>query len=320
MTTIKPPYYIEILTRDKQLKLRHRFDQLPITIGRAFDNDLVLDDPYVSEHHAVIDRADSGEVYIRDLNSENGIIANDKKYTNILLGDDIIRLGHSNLRFKHAESKVAKTLNDTTSHQWEGWLPGIVGLMLIVCSTMTEFWLASSEKFSFLTALSDISSLLLVVIIWAGAWGLVTRLATGGSPRFGRHIFILASAVILSYLWGVVSIIFAYAFSLEFLISYGSHVHVAIYAGMVFFHLNTINEQRQKRFAVIAVLLAAIGSSLVLIGNYNDTGKLADKFYMPYILPPAFRISPDHSVDHFIEDAKTLKPELDHASELPANN
>lgn len=316
---IKPPYYIEFLTRDKQLKSRHRFEQLPITIGRAFDNDLVVDDPYVSHHHAIIESAESGHVYIRDLDSENGLIANGQQQSNYLIQDDSIRLGHSNIRFKHAESKVAETLSDTTSHQWEGWLPGMVGLILLLCTTITSSWLGTTEKFSILTVLSDISSVLLVVFLWVGAWGLITRLVTGGSARFGRHTFVLACAILLASVWDVVSIIIAYSLSLEFLIRYGSHFYVAIFTGMIFFHLKTINEQRQKRFAIIAVLLACIGSGIVLTSNYNETGKLADKLYMPYILPPEFRLSPDYPVEHFIEDVKTLKPELDKTREVQDN-
>ena len=320
MLITKPPYYIEFLTREKQLKTRQRFEQLPITIGRAFDNDLVIDDPYVSHHHAVIEQSGSGDVYIRDLDSDNGLIVNGEKQLNVLLEDEVIRLGHSNISFKHAESKVAETLKDTTSHQWEGWLPGMVGLLLILCATIANSWLVSTDKFSLLAASSEITSMLIIVIIWIAAWGGFTRLATGGSARFGRHTFILGSAITLSYLWIITSIILAYAFSLEFLSRYGAHVDIAIFSGMVFFHLKTINEQRHKRFALIAVLLACIGSSYVLISNYNETGKLADQLYMPYILPSAFRVSPDHSVEHFIEDVRTLKVELDKASELPAHN
>jgi len=52
--TVKPPYFVELLTRDKHLKTRHRFEQLPIRIGRSYDNDLILDDPYIAPNHAIL--------------------------------------------------------------------------------------------------------------------------------------------------------------------------------------------------------------------------------------------------------------------------
>jgi hypothetical protein len=44
-----------------------------ITIGRAFDNDLILPDAEVSPHHAVIETDENGHLLINDLNSLNGL-------------------------------------------------------------------------------------------------------------------------------------------------------------------------------------------------------------------------------------------------------
>ena len=48
------------------------------TIGRAKDNDLVLNDPGVSAHHAVILREKSGFV-IEDNHSTNGVYLNNQR-------------------------------------------------------------------------------------------------------------------------------------------------------------------------------------------------------------------------------------------------
>ena len=46
-----------------------------VMIGRGADNDIVIDDPTVSEHHARITR-DADELYLEDLGSKNGTFAN----------------------------------------------------------------------------------------------------------------------------------------------------------------------------------------------------------------------------------------------------
>src|SRR5437773_1610124 len=66
------------------------------TIGRLGDNDLQLDDPYVSRHHAEI--AFDGENYIfRDKQSTSGSFVNNNKATEKALKDgDKISLGRRN--------------------------------------------------------------------------------------------------------------------------------------------------------------------------------------------------------------------------------
>jgi FHA domain-containing protein len=316
---LKPPYYIELLTRDKHLKTRHRFEQLPIRIGRAYDNDLVLDDPYIAPNHAIIEMAESGSIQIRDLDSENGVVSQGKRHPVIQIDDHIIRLGHTNMRVRHAGVEVNKALTDKASHGWEGWPPAIAGLLMIILSTLVSVWLGTSEKFSMLSAIATISLILMMVIIWSGGWALATRVISGGSSRFGRHIFIVACAAILVDCWDFISVTFAYAFSLEFLTLYGSHIAIAIAAGMVFFHLMTINSQHPRRFMVTCVILALLGSSFTLITNYQRSGQLADGLYMTHLLPPALRLSDNASVEAFIDNAKDLKPKLDKAREKPAN-
>ena len=49
-----------------------------ITIGRAFDNTILIDDASVSRHHAAI-RWKKGLLYVTDLNSTNGTTVNGEK-------------------------------------------------------------------------------------------------------------------------------------------------------------------------------------------------------------------------------------------------
>ncbi len=65
-----------------------------VKIGKALDNDCVIDDPHVSRHHAVLKSTTDGEYFIEDLASGNGTFVNGqqilrKKVTSA----DIIMLG-----------------------------------------------------------------------------------------------------------------------------------------------------------------------------------------------------------------------------------
>ncbi|WP_299870731.1 FHA domain-containing protein [uncultured Cocleimonas sp.] len=49
----------------------HKVDSFPVTIGRAFDNDVILQDVTISPHHVVIDQ-EGDDLYIQNLSTENG--------------------------------------------------------------------------------------------------------------------------------------------------------------------------------------------------------------------------------------------------------
>jgi len=78
----------------------HELVEELITIGRAPDNMIVIDDPSVSERHAQLER--KGEVYrIKDLESTNGTRVNGIPITETALRfDDRIRFGAVDARFE----------------------------------------------------------------------------------------------------------------------------------------------------------------------------------------------------------------------------
>ena len=71
-----------------------------ITIGRTADNDVVLDDPLVSGHHAlVIVGEGSRGLLLQDLNSTNGTRVNGSEIRNIpLKHGDAIQIGRCEFR------------------------------------------------------------------------------------------------------------------------------------------------------------------------------------------------------------------------------
>ena len=73
------------------------------TIGTAADAEVVLTDPYLSSHHAVI-RHENGEFTMVDLDSTNGTYVNDRKVSREdLIDNDKIRFGRTELKFKSLE-------------------------------------------------------------------------------------------------------------------------------------------------------------------------------------------------------------------------
>ena len=71
-------------------------------LGRENDNDVILDDPATSRHHAEIVFRD-GSYVVTDLRSANGTFVNDQRVDQRALADgDLIRLGQNVVRFSIA--------------------------------------------------------------------------------------------------------------------------------------------------------------------------------------------------------------------------
>jgi hypothetical protein len=305
------PYFIEMLARNGDVLHRHQVDTLPIRLGRGYDNDFILDDAFAAPRHATIDADDNGQLVLRDLGSKNGVVHRGKRHSTLpLTGNTVIRIGHTSLRVRSADFAVEPELLDRTRHGWEGVLPGMVGMLLIGLFAIFTVWLGDTQSFQLVRYLQALAYGVVGGLVWAGAWAFANRLF-GRHARLGRHLFIFGSALAAVSLYKVVSSVTAYAFSLEALTRYSSHMAIVIAAVMLFYHLTTVKPHNTRRFAVTCLVLALLGSGLTLLSNEQRTGRLADAPYMSVVLQPALRVSPDHSVDEFMADVQALKAQAD---------
>jgi hypothetical protein len=305
------PYFVETLARNGDVLHRHQVNALPIRLGRGYGNDYILDDAFAAPQHAVIEADEHGKTVLRDLGSKNGVIHRGKRHTQLkLTGETVFRIGHTTLRVRSADFRVAPELVDRTRHGWEGALPGLVGMLMISAVALFTVWINDTQAFQLVRYLQALAYGVGAGLVWGGAWAFANRLF-GRQARLGRHLFIFGCAVTALMAYKIFSSGVAYAFSLEGLTRYSSHAAIAIAAGMLFYHLCTVKPHNTRRFAVTCVALALLASGLKLLSNEQRTGRLADDPYMSVVLQPSMRVSPDHTVDEFMGDVTALKAKLD---------
>jgi pSer/pThr/pTyr-binding forkhead associated (FHA) protein len=88
-----------VLSLDEQVLAEYNMSRERYTVGRLPDNDIRIDNPAVSGHHALIINI-LNDSFLEDLNSTNGTYVNGrliKKHA--LQHGDVITVGHHSLRF-----------------------------------------------------------------------------------------------------------------------------------------------------------------------------------------------------------------------------
>lgn len=305
------PWTIEMLARNGEVLHRYRVAALPIRVGRAYDNDFIVDDDYAAPHHVQIDAAADGKLLLRDLGTRNGIVHKGRRVTELALdGDTVVRMGHTSLRVRGADFPVGPELRDRTMHGWEGLLPGTAGALLTGMVALLAAWLTDRGAFELERYVQALAAGIGAGLLWSGLWAFNNRVF-GRHARLGRHLFIFGCgmAALLGFL--LLSSVLAYAYSWEWLTRYGSHAAVLTVAGVIYFHLATVKPQLRRRLRAICAALAILASGLVLVGNQQRHGRVADELYMSVLLPPEMRASPDAPVAEFIGQVGAMRAEID---------
>ncbi len=97
-----------------QLVARFRLVRDRYLIGRSGLSDIVVDDRYVSNHHALLVKAEEGLMLV-DMKSRNGTLVNSQKIqSRVLRNDDIVSIGHHRIKVIAPPDYVAGVADDPT--------------------------------------------------------------------------------------------------------------------------------------------------------------------------------------------------------------
>jgi hypothetical protein len=304
-------YFVEIIDHHGDVQTRYKLSSLPIRIGRAYHNDIILDDPHTAAEHAVIETNDAGTLIMRDLGSHNGIHLKNKRLTFFTINsDDVYRLGHTQVRVRTHDYIVATENTTAMSRRAEGWPFALLCIFIISLLSLGTTWLGDIDESKSTVYITSLCTWIGIAAAWAGLWALANRVF-GGSTYFIRHLFTLSVGLAVLFVWDYLSAFLAYGLSWESMTRYGSHLEIAIMTTVVYFHLRQVAPRKHKRLQIICALLALSSSGLILLKNYQRTSQYTDELYMHSILPPAVRISRNHSLNEFNDAVEKLKLKID---------
>ena len=313
---------VELLDRAGSVIARHRCNELPVRFGRAYDNEVIIDDPFIAPNHLMIERRADGVLVARDMGSRNGIYtasrrrwpvwhgAGTRSNEIVLTPDTLVRAGHSTFRVRPIDQQVAPERLDTTAHAWEGVRPAIVAVLMLTLLAMFNAWSLDTTTQEGLVYQTTVALVLGAMVAWAGIWALLNRLFAGRA-RFGRHLLIGATFGVVSFAVSLVAQLLAYAFSLDWATRFDSYLSLVVLSIAVYFHVATITPLSLSFARRSAAAFGVLAIGLFGLYRYATDQRFGDSLYMTSIQWPAIRMVAPVSTEAFVKDISDLKTRAD---------
>jgi len=305
--------WVEILSRHRDIASRFRFPGPEVSIGRGYDNDVIVDDPYVAARHLRVFRDEEGRLIAEDLGSTNGTFldGSNKRLPRILVdGQQPIRIGQTFLRFREPGHEVEP--ERVAPERW-GILPAMAAVALGVAVLGLEVlsvWFAQVAEPRALNYLTPILWACIAILVWVGMWALLSRIFSGRSHFFRNLLIALSGAFAVSF-YGELAKYLAFAWTFS---SPSTYEYIAIWivvAVVCFLHLREIGHTRLwLKGAVVAALLVVAVSVQALQRSeaLSDSGR---QITLHILMPPSLRAVPYRSEADFFGAVENLKTTLD---------
>jgi hypothetical protein len=303
------------------VRARHRLDGGAVTLGRGYDNDIVLDDPYADVRHARIAPDEHGTLVIEDLGSVNALVAPDHtRQRRVAVRPDLeVRAGRTRLRFRDSHAPLPPALPDAHAPSglrlpaWIGTGWGLVSVTAVATAGVTwETWLGTATASPASEVVSTVLAFLLIVAVWAGVWAVASRIVVQRF-RFLGHLAV-ASAVALAAIAYVVfdewaSFIFP---DRSWTDVAGGAFALALIAALVASHLALASTMSRRRRWTAGFVTGAVLFGIGAIVTLAERESFSDVPSFSGVLKPLpTALLPTIDVDEFGRLAEELVGEVD---------
>jgi len=330
---------IEWLERDGHVQRSADVAGWPLSLGRALDNTVVLDDPHVAAHHARVETDASGRLQLHALPSHNGVKLDGKPVTATALlpaAGALLQLGTTRLRLRlrlrlrpetvldgraadaadaaSVEAAPAvpeplapeKPLPDETAGGLRA--PLLAGLCVLLLA-LADQWVTLDPGADYTAWLPTLLGVPLALAVWCGFWALLSKLFQHRFD-FAGHLRIalpwLLVMALVSTLWPQL----AAALALPLMWQAGGLVNTLLTALLLHAHLrHTLPQHRRAVMTTVAaVVIAGIGLQSALTWRRHDS--LAAMPYMSTLPMPALRLGGTVPSAELVQDMAPLAVQL----------
>jgi hypothetical protein len=283
---------IELYERDGRMGRMVDVWQWPLTLGRALDNHVVLDDPHVAAHHAVLSPDEDGQLRLQPLPSRNGVLLDGRRAdarTAVPATGATLQLGATRLRLRLPGAVLAP--EQLMPRQAAGGRLATAGLLLgVFALLLIDHALSLDPGADYAAWLPALVGLPAALFGWCGLWALMSKLFQHRFDFIGHLRIVLPwmlAMTLAEMLWPQA----AAAVAAPWLWKLGSPLQALLAAGLIRAHLAHVLplHQRSVNLGVAAMLVA--GGALSLAGTWRSTDSLSAAPYMSTLPMPALRLA-----------------------------
>jgi hypothetical protein len=304
---------IELLDRDGHARVAVPVTQWPVTIGRAIDCDVVLDDPHVAPLHATLLQHEEGGVRLEVGPSRNGVRLDRQQLaagtSAPVAGPAQLQIGTTRLRVRLAGEVLAPEEPLVSERVLPWWGITVMALALLAW-LLGRQWLETDPGEPAIEYISVLWSVPTGLAVWCGLCAL-------GSKLFRHHFEYLPHlGVALTWMLIVLATelflhLLAYALGWSWASRVSTMVQGVLGAAWVYSHLALIVPARRRTMATLVATLFGVGSIIGAALAYQREDRFFGELYMATLGPPSLRIVSTQPAERFFEDATALRARLD---------
>ncbi|MGY8814032.1 MAG: FHA domain-containing protein [Gammaproteobacteria bacterium] len=298
----------KILSQPGRTEDIRKLDGERITVGRAFDNDLIVSDTEVSPHHAVIETDENGQLILNDLNSLNGIYSdqNQKVDRKIALNSGSqFRIGKTVIYMFTPDHPVPDALDNTELST----LPQILdhplvlvfAILLVSLIHAMDQWLNMVAEFQWKeiinTELVVLGGALLTGIFWS-VIGRVFKHEANLKKQFTVILVFIAAQFLLTSLFELILFnTLNYYFSLAIMLVFEFCLIAALLWCNLLLAVNQTSFQRMRTAVSVSMMLIALS----IYSEFNFDSEVSNSpEYVKLLSPPALQLTNTISEDDYL--------------------
>ena len=300
-------YFIEIVDRSGIVRERVSLDESSKIIGRAYDCQVIVDDPYVCPQHVKVTLAENGELLVEDIGSINGLSADrhGSKHAQLKLqpGDDCF-IGWTKLRYHCRSEKVAPARRDHSRQLVLSALlqPKFLALIIIIpfFQLLYSTWLEQAREIEVYTLLLTPATVYIVLVIWASFWAVMGKLLVHRAMFF-THLAIVSAMTGLTTLIEGTTAYSVFVFDVDTIkntVLYTTGFFIT--AATIYAHLHFASRGKPKSQAITAIFVSAVILMLSTYVELEDKNQFSSSpRYSATIKSPMFVIGAAQTADDF---------------------
>lgn len=308
---------IQILGDRQKAVQTLKYGTFPVTIGRGFSNDLILDDEFVCKAHARIEETDTGWI-IHNLDAVNGVTIDNRNMTvahsEPLKSGDIVVVGKTRLKVASIDEEVpeCKPIHQEKKHIFGRYEPvaawGLTLGVILVIMVKNYLKIGNGHVLNhvFRTTLS-VSMMLTLIIFWCVIWTFVGRVFKH-KGLFHTHLLLVSSVMVLIHAGMAVNrAVYYYSCHLFVYDFFDFFIPVILMGILLMTTLYWVTQRSGRLISMVVGILIVLSSALFMVDQLKDRSDFNDSpGFNTQLIAPWAQVMDGPPLDHVIKENERL--------------